>query len=196
MRIFPLLIISIALSSCFANHPELQTASSLKKGEMEFGGTLYGGQIPLNQSIGVSSLMNYGVSSNIDISANAEFLLNGSSIKRALQGYGTSQFHFSLGPKFSARNNLLAIRTPITLSVIDGDFFPSLSPTVYINLNTSDNLVLYTRYNRVLVNSYSDVYFGDAIVGLSYFPILVKKKSVFSISTNGIGLFGGVGIKF
>lgn len=196
MRKLLLLPISIVLSSCFAIHPELQTASSLKRGEIEFGGALYGGQIPLNQSIGLSTMVNYGVNADVDISANAEFLVNGSSLTRAIQRYGTSQFHFSLGPKFSTRNSLLAIRTPITLSVIDGDFYPSLSPTFYMNLNTSDNLVLYTRYNRVLVLSNTDVYFGDALVGVSYFPGFLNNTSIISISTNGIGLFGGVGIKF
>jgi len=196
MRKFPLLFISLALSSCFAIHPELQTARSLEKGEIEFGSAVYGGQIALNQSIGLATMINYGFNENIDISANAEFLVNGSSLKRALKGYGTSQFHFSIGPKFSTLNDLLAIRIPSTLSVIEGDVYPSLSPTLYFNLNKNDNLVLYTRYNRVLVNSDSDVYFGDTVVGLSYFPIVLSNKSVFSISTNLIGVYGGIGIKF
>ena len=61
MRKFALLFISLALNSCFAIHPELQTARSLEKGEIEFGSAVYGGQITLNQSIGLATMINYGI---------------------------------------------------------------------------------------------------------------------------------------
>jgi hypothetical protein len=61
-----LLCIGLALSSCFAIHPELQNAKSVNKGANSHSIGVYGGANVLVETYGVAGVYNYGLTDKVD----------------------------------------------------------------------------------------------------------------------------------
>jgi hypothetical protein len=188
-----LLIVGFMLSSCFALHPELQQAKSLGKGENAYAGGLYGGANTLSPIYGIAGLHNYGLTDYVDWSTDGAFSVQANSLTSAIQGFGISQYNLTTGPKFSLFNNRVAFRFPATVTLSAGDLFLSTSPTLLWDI-LDERATLFVRYNRLYASNALEGYAGDALLGFNYFVPFHTNQLLFSIQTNGLGVYGGIGI--
>ena len=188
-----LLIVGFLLSSCFTLHPELQQAKPLSSGENAYAGGVYGGATALSPIYGVAGLYNYGLTDNVDWSTDAAFSVQASSLKRAFQGFGINQYNFSSGPKFRLLNDRVALRLPATLTLSAGDLFFSTSPTLLWDV-LDERATLFVRYNRLYESNAVEGYAGDALFGFNYFVPFHSNQLLFSIQSNALGVYGGIGI--
>lgn len=192
-KVLLLLIVGFMFSSCFALHPELQQAESLGKGENAHAGGLYGGANALSSIYGVAGLHNYGLTDYVDWSTDVAFSVQANSLTSAIQGFGVNQYNFTTGPKFSLFNNRIAFRLPATATLSAGDLFLSTSPTLLWDI-LDQRATLFVRYNRLYVSNTLEAYAGDALLGFNYFVSFHTNQLLFSIQTNGLGVYGGIGI--
>ena len=188
-----ILFVGFALSSCFTIHPEMQHARSIDKGGRYYSVGAFGGANVLVQSYGVAGVYNYGLTDKIDWSTDGSFSVQASSLKRAFQGFGVNQYNLSTGAKFSMLNNRLALRLPGTITFTADDLFLSTSPTLLWDV-ADEKATLFLRYNRLYERNAIEGYSGDLIFGFNYFVPFYSDQLIISIQSNGLGLYGGVGL--
>jgi hypothetical protein len=104
-----------------------------------------------------------------------------------------NQYNFTTGPKFSLFNNRVAFRLPATVTLSAGDLFLSTSPTLLWDI-LDERATLFVRYNRLYASNALEGYAGDALLGFNYFVPFHTNQLLFSIQTNGLGVYGGIGI--
>lgn len=183
----------ILLSSCFAIQPELINAESLHKGKHKTALGVYGGFNELNTSLGLSGVHSFGLSNKLNWTTNTEIIGNGRNFNSILKGYGNTQVHFSTGPKVGLWRDCLALRLPITFSLIEGDRFLSTSPTLLLNTFQKKGLFFF-RYNYLAHSNETYNYRGDLTAGYTHKINFYEKNLLFSLLTNGLGLYCGIGI--
>lgn len=183
----------ILLSSCFAIQPELINAESLDKGKHKTALGVYGGFNELNTSLGLSGAHSFGCSHQLNWTTNAEVVGNGRSVNSILKGYGNTQVHFSTGPKIGLLRDRLALRLPLTFSLIEGDRFLSASPTLLFNTFQKKGLI-YFRYNYLAHSNEIYNYLGDLTAGYTHRMNLYDTNLLLSLLTNGLGIYCGIGI--
>ncbi|MDA9908449.1 hypothetical protein N9C86_00710, partial [Schleiferiaceae bacterium] len=174
-------------------HPELQHARSLDKGGRYYGIGAFGGANVLVQSYGVAGVYNYGLTDKIDWSTDGSFSVQASSLNRAFQGFGVNQYNLSSGPKLSVLNNRIALRLPATVTYSTEDIYLSTSPTLLLDV-IDEKATLFLRYNRLYERNAIEGYSGDLIFGFTYFLPFNSDQLIISIQSNGLGLYGGVGL--
>ena len=188
-----LLCVGLTLSSCFAIHPELQNAKSVNKGANSHSIGVYGGANVLVETYGVAGVYNYGLTDKVDWSTDGSFSVQASSLKRVFQGFGVNQYNLSTGPKFSMLNDQFALRLPVTVTLSAEELFLSASPTLLWDV-IDEKTTLFLRYNRLYERSAIEGYSGDLVFGFNYFLPFYSNQLLLSIQSNGVGLYGGVGI--
>jgi len=188
-----ILFVGFALSSCFTIHPELQHARSLDKGGRYYGIGAFGGANVLVQSYGVAGVYNYGLTDKIDWSTDGSFSVQASSLNRAFQGFGVNQYNLSSGPKLSVLNNRIALRLPATVTYSTEDIYLSTSPTLLLDV-IDEKATLFLRYNRLYERNAIEGYSGDLVFGFNYFLPFYSNQFLLSIQSNGVGLYGGIGL--
>jgi len=80
-----ILCLGLMLSSCFAVHPELQSAKSEDKGAHGYSIGVYGGANVLVETYGVAGVYNYGLTDKVNWSTDFSFSVQVSSLKRVFQ---------------------------------------------------------------------------------------------------------------
>ena len=80
-----LLCVGLTFSSCFAVHPELQSAKSEDKGAHGYSIGVYGGANVLVETYGVVGVYNYGLTDKVNWSTDFSFSVQVSSLKRVFQ---------------------------------------------------------------------------------------------------------------
>jgi len=188
-----LLCVGLTLSSCFAIHPELQNAKSVNKGANSHSIGVYGGANVLVETYGVAGVYNYGLTDKVDWSTDGSFSVQASSLKRVFQGFGVNQYNLSTGPKFSMLNDQFALRLPVTVTLSAEELFLSASPTLLWDV-IDEKTTLFLRYNRLYERNAIEGYSGDLVFGFNYFLPFYSNQLLLSIQSNGVGLYGGVGI--
>tara|TARA_Y100000385_G_scaffold285839_1_gene346565 strand:- start:136 stop:771 length:636 start_codon:yes stop_codon:yes gene_type:complete len=188
-----LLCVGLTLSSCFAVHPELQRAKSADTGAHSYSLGVYGGANVLNETYGVAGVYNYGLTDKVNWSTDGAFSVQASSLKRVFQGFGVHQYNLSTGPKFSMLNDQIALRLPATVTFTAEELFLSASPTMLWDV-LDEKATLFLRYNRLYERNAIEGYFGDLVFGFNYFIPFYSNQLLLSIHSNGVGLYGGVGI--
>jgi len=185
--------VGLILSSCFAIHPELQNAKSVNKGAHSYSIGVYGGANVLVETYGVAGVHNYGLTDKVDWSTDGSFSVQASSLKRVFQGFGVNQYNLSTGPKFSMLNDEFAFRLPATITFSAEELFLSASPTLLWDV-IDEKTTLFLRYNRLYERNAIEGYSGDLLLGFNYFLPLRSNQIMLSIQSNGIGLYGGIGL--
>ena len=188
-----LLYVGLTFSSCFAVHPELQSAKSLKKDERSIGLGIFGGANVLVETYGIAGVYNYGLTHKLDWSTDGSFSVQASSLNRAFQGFGVNQYNLSSGPKLSVLNNRIALRLPATVTYSTEDIYLSTSPTLLLDV-IDEKATLFLRYNRLYERNAIEGYLGDLVFGFNYFLPLKSDQILLSIQSNGVGLYGGIGV--
>jgi len=188
-----LLCVGLTLSSCFAIHPELQNAKSVNKGANSHSIGVYGGANVLVETYGVAGVYNYGLTDKVDWSTDGSFSVQASSLKRVFGGFGVNQYNLSTGPKFSMLNDQFALRLPVTVTLSAEELFLSASPTLLWDV-IDEKTTLFLRYNRLYERNAIEGYSGDLVFGFNYFLPFYSNQLLLSIQSNGVGLYGGVGI--
>ena len=188
-----LLCVGLTLSSCFAIHPELQNAKSVNKGANSHSIGVYGGANVLVETYGVAGVYNFGLTDKVDWSTDGSFSVQASSLKRVFQGFGVNQYNLSTGPKFSMLNDQFALRLPVTVTLSAEELFLSASPTLLWDV-IDEKTTLFLRYNRLYERNAIEGYSGDLVFGFNYFLPFYSNQLLLSIQSNGVGLYGGVGI--
>ena len=89
-------------------------------------------------------------------------------------------------------NNRIALRLPATVTFSAEDLFLSTSPTLLWDV-IDEKATLFLRYNRLYERNAIEGYSGDLVLDLitSYLSI---PTNLLSIQSNGVGLYGGVGL--
>ena len=188
-----LLCVGLTFSSCFAVHPELQSAKSEDKGAHGYSIGVYGGANVLVETYGVAGVYNYGLTDKVDWSTDFSFSVQASSLKRVFQGFGVNQYNLSSGPKLSVLNDNIALRLPATVTFSAEELFLSASPTFLWDV-IDEKSTLFLRYNRLYERNAIEGYWGDIVFGFNYFLPLKSNQILLSIQSNGIGLYGGIGL--
>ena len=188
-----LLCVGLTLSSCFAIHPELQNAKSVDTGERSYGIGVYGGANVLNETYGVAGVYNYGLTDKLNWSTDGSFSVQASSLKRVFQGFGVNQYNLSTGPKYSMLNDQFALRLPATVTFSTEELFLSASPTLLWDA-VDEKATLFLRYNRLYERNAIEGYLGDLVFGFNYFLPFYSNQLLLSIQSNGVGLYGGIGL--
>ena len=188
-----LLCVGLTFSSCFAVHPELQSAKSEDKGAHGYSIGVYGGANVLVETYGVAGVYNYGLTDKVDWSTDFSFSVQASSLKRVFQGFGVNQYNLSSGPKISVLNNRIALRLPATVTYSTEEFYLSTSPTLLLDV-IDEKATLFLRYNRLYERNAIEGYSGDLVFGFNYYLPLKSDQILLSIQSNGVGLYGGIGV--
>jgi hypothetical protein len=147
----------------------------------------------LVETYGVAGVYNYGLTDKVDWSTDGSFSVQASSLKRVFQGFGVNQYNLSTGPKFSMLNDQFALRLPVTVTFSAEELFLSASPTLLWDV-IDEKTTLFLRYNRLYERNAIEGYSGDLVFGFNYFLPFYSNQLLLSIQSNGVGLYGGVGI--
>ena len=99
----------------------------------------------------------------------------------------------STGPKFTMLNDHFSLRLLATITFSAEELFLSASPTLLWDV-IDEKATLFLRYNRLYERNAIEGYSGDLVFGFNYFLHFYSNQLLLSIQSNGVGLYGGVGI--
>ena len=94
-----ILCIGLLLSSCFAIHPELQSAKSEDKGAHGYSLGVYGGANLLVETYGVAGFYNYGLTNEVDWSTDYSFFSSSKFIEKSISRLWCQSIQSQLGTK-------------------------------------------------------------------------------------------------
>ena len=85
------------------------------------------------------------------------------------------------------------LRLPATVTYSTEEFYLSTSPTLLLDV-IDEKATLFLRYNRLYERNAIEGYSGDLVFGFNYFLPLKSDQILLSIQSNGVGLYGGIGV--